>query len=118
VGYQWLLVARDGAQTWKAFSPDLTTPRISRRLRATLPVATAAAPGARGGGGRGGGPAIADFVLSTTQKGVAWTVSSNGQIYYTIDAGVHWTNLGNIAAAPQNISFLSMDGAHHDTATT
>ena len=30
VGYNCLLVTRDGAQTWKAFSPDLTTPKGSR----------------------------------------------------------------------------------------
>src|SRR6266404_3870547 len=27
VGYNCILVTRDGAQTWKAFSPDLTTPK-------------------------------------------------------------------------------------------
>ena len=47
VGYNCILVTRDGAQTWKAFSPDLTTPKgqplhAVRRAAAPLPPRGAA----------------------------------------------------------------------------
>src|SRR4029078_13029245 len=68
-------------------------------------------------GGRGGGPAIADFVLSTAKKGAVWSVSRNGQIYNTTDAGVHWANVSNTTDAPANVNFNTIDGAHHDVGT-
>ncbi len=51
VGYNCILVTRDGAQSWKAFSPDLTTPKG----QPMVPCGTAPAAGAagRGRGGRG-----------------------------------------------------------------
>ncbi|HEX5476168.1 MAG TPA: hypothetical protein VFX12_16030 [Vicinamibacterales bacterium] len=152
VAYQCLLVTRDGAQTWKPISPDLTTkagepvvpcgtpePPAAARSTAAAARTPAAAPargrGARGGAGRGarrgatptpapapafrrgGGPAIADFVLSTAQKGAIWTVSTTGQIYRTVDGGLHWANVSHVADAPANIAFNTIDGGHHDTET-
>src|SRR2546421_5058450 len=46
VGYNCILVTRDGALTWKAFSPDLTTPKGQPM------VPCGAAPAAGTGGGR------------------------------------------------------------------
>ena len=121
VGYQCLLVTTDGAQTWKPFSPDLTTPKDQKPVACGEPPppapSTQGAAGAPSGGGRGGGPAIMDFVLSTARKGAVWSVSSNGQIYTTTDGGLHWTNVSNIADAPANVTFNSIDGAHHDAGT-
>ena len=148
VGYQCLVVTRDGAQTWKVFSPDLTIPKGQPSVpcgmpapppsaaAATAPVTTppsgrgAAGRGAAGRGaaargatpnpappaGRGGGAAIADFALSTFKKGAVWTVSTNGQIYNTVDDGLHWTNV-DISDAPANFAFSTIDGAHHDVGT-
>jgi photosystem II stability/assembly factor-like uncharacterized protein len=115
VGYQCLLVTTDGAHTWKAFSPDLTAEKghTPAACGTTPPPSAARAPG----GGRGGSPAIADFVLSTAKKGVVWTVSTNGQIYNTADAGLHWTNASNIGDEPANVNFNTIDGAHHDAGT-
>src|SRR5262249_38665085 len=60
VGYNCLLSTGDGAQTWKAFSPDLTKPRGERMTpcgvapaSAAAGAAGAAAPAGRGRGGRG-----------------------------------------------------------------
>jgi len=60
VGYQCLLVTRDGAQTWKAFSPDLTTPKGEAQVpcgqepaqagRGAAPTPAAPPQGGRGGG--------------------------------------------------------------------
>ena len=115
VGYQCLLATSDGAQTWKTFSPDLTAAKDQKPVACGAPPAATPAPPA--GGGRGGAPAIADFVLSSAKKGAVWTVSSNGQIYNTTDAGLHWTNVSNIADAPANVNFNTIDGAHHDVNT-
>jgi len=140
VGYQCLLVTRDGAKTWTAFSPDLTTakgqplgPCGAPLPPAPAPAAAAgagrraapatggapAAPAAPAGGGRGGGAgaSIADFSLSTVRKGVIWTVSSNGQIYNTMDGGLHWTNVSNITDAPASVSFSTIEAGHHDVGT-
>ena len=117
VGYQCLLVTRDGAQTWKPFSPDLTAPKGQTPAACGAPPAPTPAPAQGGFGGRGGGPAIADFVLSPARKGAVWTVSSNGQIYNTTDGGLHWSNVSNIADAPANVNFSTIDGAHHDVGT-
>src|SRR2546429_6657375 len=74
VGYNCILVTRDGAQKWKAFSPDLTTPKG----QPMVPCGVAAAAGT--GGGQGPAPPtptiaglpaharfIADFAISTLQ---------------------------------------------------
>jgi photosystem II stability/assembly factor-like uncharacterized protein len=128
VGYQCLLVTRDGARTWSTFSPDLTTSKGEPMVPCGTapPPAPAAAAGGRGAapaapaaGGRGGrgGAAIADFSLSTVRKGVVWTVSTNGQIYNTTDAGLHWTNVSNIVDAPASVSFNTIEAGHHDGGT-
>jgi photosystem II stability/assembly factor-like uncharacterized protein len=120
VGYQCLLVTRDGAQTWKAVSPDLTTTKDQKAVACGTPPTpppAGAQPQGGGGGGRGGGPAIADFFISTAQKGALWTVSSNAQFYRTVDAGLHWTNVSNVSDAPANTTFNTLDGGHHDAAT-
>jgi len=118
VGFQCLLVTTDGAQTWKPFSPDLTTTKgETPPACGTPPPPPSATPAGAPGRGRGGAPAIMDFVISTAKKGAVWTVSSNGQIYDTIDGGAHWTNVSNITDAPANVSFSTIDGAHHDVGT-
>ncbi|HEX5863958.1 MAG TPA: glycoside hydrolase [Casimicrobiaceae bacterium] len=127
VGYNCILVTRDGAQTWKAFSPDLTKPKGEPMA----PCGVAPAPGTTGGRGANaaappagttpaatpppatpttptnpvaGLPAsarfISDFAISTVKKGVVWTGSSTGQVYRTVDGGVTWTNVTNFPDLP------------------
>jgi photosystem II stability/assembly factor-like uncharacterized protein len=120
VSYQCLVVTRDGAQTWKAFSPDLTTTKDQKTVPCGTPLPpppAGAQPPAGGGGGRGGGASINDFFLSSAQKGVVWTVSTNGQFYRTTDGGLHWANISNITDAPANTTFAILDGGHHDATT-
>ncbi len=124
VGYQCLLVTHDGAKTWKAASPDLTTTKTDKPLACgapppppPAPAAGAPAAPAGGGGGRGGGGAsIVDFVMSTAKRGAIWTASTNGQINMTTDGGLHWTNVSNLTDAA-NVNFNIIDGAHHDANT-
>jgi photosystem II stability/assembly factor-like uncharacterized protein len=119
VSYQCLLVTRDGGATWKPFSPDLTATKDQKPAACGTPPPPppADAPQGGGGGGRGGGASINDFFLSSAKKGVVWTVSSNGQIYNTTDAGLHWVNVTNLPDAPANLTLTILDGGHHDPGT-
>lgn len=134
VAYNCLLVTRDGARTWTAASPDLTTPKGAPQVACGTPrpqpkpqPKTQGTPklGARTQGtpkpqtqstpqsGRGGPPtplpSINDFSISTVKPGVIWTVSSNGQIYNTMDHGKTWTNVSNIADVPAHMNFNTID---------
>ncbi len=136
---QCLMVSRDRAHSWKVFSPDLTTEKgkpvvpcgtpvpapagggsVGGRGRgavAAAPAGVAPAPAAAvPGGGRGGAaplPFINDFAISTVRKGVFWTVSSNGQIYNTMDNGAHWNNVSNVADGA-GVSFNTIEAGHTD----
>jgi photosystem II stability/assembly factor-like uncharacterized protein len=77
------------------------------------------APGAAGAGPRfpTPPPAIADFDISRVKPGVIWTVSTNGQIYNTMDHGKLWTNVTDIADVPPHTQFNTIDaGDNVDTA--
>jgi len=121
---QCLLVSRDTGHSWKSFSPDLTVEKGKPSIPCGTPPppapptpAPAAAPAP--GGGRGGPaplPFISDFAISTLKKGVFWTVSSNGQIYNSMDNGVHWNNVSNVTDAT-NVSFNTIEAGHTDVNT-
>src|ERR1041385_1553866 len=88
VGYNCIVVTRDGAQTWKPFSPDLTTPKGQPM------VPCGVAPGPTPSPSPGTSPApfvvrhsISDFSISTVKRGVVWSGSTSGQIYNTTDGG-------------------------------
>jgi photosystem II stability/assembly factor-like uncharacterized protein len=60
VGYNCILVTRDGAQSWKAFSPDLTAPKGQKLQPCGVRPATAGAPAANAPAtARGAGAATA-----------------------------------------------------------
>ncbi len=138
VAYQCLLVTRDGAHSWTAVSPDLTTakdaPQVAcgkprpqttakpapqpapRNAAAPKPASAAgAAPTTTPAAAPAGGPppppppSISDFSISTAKPGVIWTVSSNGQIYNTMDHGKTWSNVSNIADVPPHTMFNTID---------
>jgi len=132
VGYNCILVTRDGAQTWKAFSPDLTTPKGQQLVpcgvasaatpptapRAGAPAASPTPTPAAAGAGRGGpAPSISDFSLSTVKQGVVWSGSSTGQIYYTMDGGKTWNNVTNFTDLPPNANFVTVEAGHSDVNT-
>ncbi len=142
VAYQCLLVSRDGAHSWTSASPDLTTPKGKpvapcgqplpqpKPRPAALPAGKAAAtaasatpaPGARPKSAPARPsfppppPAIADFSISRVKPGVIWTVSTNGQIYNTMDHGKVWTNVTNIADAPPHTQLNAIEAG--DTVNT
>ena len=134
MSYQCMLVSRDGAHSWRVVSPDLTTPKGKPQLPcgatppkpktkpaaakpASQPAGKAAVKAATAGtpkpAAKGAGkvpfpklpPAIADFSISRVKPGVIWTVSTNGQIYNTMDHGKVWTNVTNITDLPPHTNF-------------
>jgi photosystem II stability/assembly factor-like uncharacterized protein len=120
VGYNCILVTRDGAQTWSAFSPDLTTAKGQPTAPcgvAPSPTPTPTpAPGAtlpllvpRG--------SISDFSISTVKRGVVWSGSSTGQIYNTMDGGKTWNNVTNFSDLPANANFVTVEAGHSDVNT-
>jgi photosystem II stability/assembly factor-like uncharacterized protein len=133
VGYNCILVTRDGAQTWKAFSPDLTTPKGQPMVpcgvasaAAPRPAAPAPTPGAptptptpsTPAGGRPGPPgSISDFSLSTIKQGVVWSGSNTGQIYNTMDGGKTWNNVTNFTDLPPGANFVTVEAGHSDVNT-
>ncbi|HKS91346.1 MAG TPA: hypothetical protein VJQ83_05405 [Tepidiformaceae bacterium] len=123
VAYQCLVVSRDGAHSWKSFSPDLTTEKgkpvvpCGTPLPPPPPPKPKAAPNSTAKGTPAKpaqqppaspfgpmGSFINDFSISTVKPGVFWTVSSNGQIYNTMDGGKVWKNVSNITGAPPHTS--------------
>ncbi len=109
VAYQCLLVSRNGAHSWTAFSPDLTTAKGAPQVPCGTPLPPPK-PGARPAGPFGpAGPSINDFSISKVKRGVVWTVSSNGQIYNTRDGGKHWSNVSNVTGAPKGANFNTIE---------
>ncbi|HLW80667.1 MAG TPA: hypothetical protein VKS20_01365 [Candidatus Acidoferrales bacterium] len=117
VAYQCLLVSRDGAHSWKSFSPDLTTPKGKPEVACgtpLLPPQPAPQPPPKQGptpkptpkeqpappSFPPPEPSINDFSISKVKRGVVWTVSSNSQIYNTMDGGKPWNNVSNITDEP------------------
>ena len=113
VGYNCLMVTRDGAQTWNAFSPDLTTPKGQPMVPCGV-APTATPQGARA---LFGPPSISDFSLSTVKQGVVWSGSSTGQIYNTMDGGKTWNNVTNFDDLPANANFVTVEAGHNDVNT-
>jgi photosystem II stability/assembly factor-like uncharacterized protein len=111
VAYQCLLVSRDGAHSWTAFSPDLTTAKGAPRVACGTPLpppkpATPPQPAPRF---TPPGPSINDFSISKVKRGVVWTVSSNGQIYNTMDGGKIWNNVSNITGLPPHADLNTIE---------
>jgi photosystem II stability/assembly factor-like uncharacterized protein len=118
VGYNCILVTRDGAQTWKAFSPDLTTPKG----QPMVPCGVAPAPTPTPSPGATPNqfafrPSISDFSISTVKQGVVWSGSANGQIYNTFDGGKTWNNVTNFSDLPAGTSFVTVEAGHNDVNT-
>jgi photosystem II stability/assembly factor-like uncharacterized protein len=117
-GYNCILVTRDGAETWKPFSPDLTTPKGQPMVPCGVEPATTAPVATVPVGGRPAPRAsISDFSISIVRKGVIWSGSNTGQIYNTMDGGKTWNNLTNFTDLPPNANFVTVEAGHNDVNT-
>jgi len=108
VAYQCLLVSHDGAHSWSAASPDLTTAKGAPEETCGKPLPRPKPP-SPGGPLPPPPPSISDFSISKVKAGVMWSVSSNGQIYNTANHGKTWTNVTNIADLPAHINFNTVE---------
>jgi photosystem II stability/assembly factor-like uncharacterized protein len=119
VAYNCIVVTRDGAQTWKAFSPDLTAPKGQPMAPCGIaPTATPTpSPGANPNPFGAFRPSISDFSISTVKQGVVWSGSANGQVYNTLDGGKTWTNVTNFTDLPPGASFVTVEAGHNDVNT-
>ncbi|MHB1815696.1 MAG: WD40/YVTN/BNR-like repeat-containing protein [Steroidobacteraceae bacterium] len=101
VAYQCLLVTRNGGNSWQAFSPALTTAKGAPPVPCGTPLPRAKKKAHHPRNPfKPAGPVIVDFSLSKVRPGVVWTVSSNNQIYNTMDGGKRWNNVSNIPGLP------------------
>ncbi len=106
---QCLLASHDQGHSWRPISPDLTTAKGAPQVACGSPAA-----GAGGRGGRGG-TTLNDFAVSTVRKGVFWTISSNSQVYNSMDGGLHWTNVSNFPDA--GVTLTTIEAGHTDAST-
>jgi photosystem II stability/assembly factor-like uncharacterized protein len=108
VAYQCLMVSRDGAHSWTAVSPDLTTAKGATPAACGQPLPQPPPP-QPGTPPPPPLPSITDFSISKIKPGVMWSVSSNGQIYNTVDHGKVWNNVSNIADVPPHTNFNTIE---------
>ncbi len=112
VAYQCLMVSHDGAHSFAAASPDLTTAKGKPQVACGAPQPKPH-PEAESQPAREGSPApepsISDFSISRVKRGVIWTVSSNGEIYNTTDGGKVWNNVSNIPNVPAHMNFNTIE---------
>ncbi|HKN75818.1 MAG TPA: hypothetical protein VJW94_11620 [Candidatus Acidoferrum sp.] len=124
---QCLMVSHDMAHSWKVFSPDLTVEKGKPQVACGAPAAATEAPAAVPAGtpapAPGGGPNspppppfLNDFAISTVRKGLFWTISSNGQIYNTMDNGAQWNNVSDVPEGA-DVNFNTIEAGHGDADT-
>jgi photosystem II stability/assembly factor-like uncharacterized protein len=110
VAYQCLLVSRDGARSFASASPDLTTAKGKPQVACgTPPPPSPPESQPAHGTPPTPDPSITDFSISKVKRGVVWTVSSNGQIYNTMDHGKTWNNVTNIPDVPPHTNFNTIE---------
>src|SRR4029078_7736131 len=100
-------------QTWKAFSPDLTTVKG----QAIAPCGAAPTPTPTPSPGPppirfAFRPSISDFSISTVKQGVVWSGSANGQIYNTFDGRKTWKNHTNFADLRAGTRTVTVEAGH------
>jgi photosystem II stability/assembly factor-like uncharacterized protein len=100
---------RDGGQSWKQSSPDLT--RKTFEIPAAVGIYSsdpAAQPKQRG--------VIYALAPSPVDKGRIWAGTDDGLIWITTDGGAHWTNITPPQLLPwQKVSVL--EASHSDSGT-
>src|SRR6185437_801909 len=108
VAYQCLLVTRDGAHSFSAVSPDLTTAKGAPAADCSKPRPQPPTP--QPGQAPVPPPAsIADFSISRVKPGIIWSVSTNDQINLTTNNGKVWNNVSNIAEMPANTNLSTIE---------
>ncbi|HYT66193.1 MAG TPA: hypothetical protein VEL51_07250, partial [Vicinamibacterales bacterium] len=84
-GCQMILRTSNGGQSWKEFSPDLSTKDPSR---------VASNGGLVGDNlGQYDGEVVWSIEYSKIQRGLIWAGTNDGKLWYTKDDGAHWNDV-------------------------
>jgi len=107
-GTQYVLVTRDGGNSWRRVSPDLTARQETRVPDAPTPPTGGPPPLNR--------TAITTLAISPAKDGVIWAGTSNGIVQVTVDGGKSWANV-----SPPGLTRFHQIGmieaSHFDAAT-
>lgn len=107
-GSQYLLKTSDMGRSWKEISPDLTRNEKEKQGKAGGPY-TNEAVGAENYG------TLSYVIESPYEKGVIWTGSDDGLVYFTRDGGANWKNVTPPGLAECLINAIEV--SPHDKAT-
>ncbi len=109
-GCQVIFKTSDAGQSWSVISPDLTTQDPSHLVSSGGLVGDNL--------GQFYGEVVFAIAPSPLQKGLIWAGTNDGQIWYTKDAGDHWTNVTkNSAGIPAWGSVTSIEPSHFEAGT-
>ncbi len=84
-GCQVVFRTTDGGQSWSVISPDLSTKDSSRIVSSGGLIGDNL--------GQFYGEVVFAIAPSPVRKGLIWAGTNDGQVWYTADAGGHWTNV-------------------------
>ena len=103
LGTQFLLKTRDGGNTWKEISPDLTG--YVEKDRDAKPDPDEPPP-----------PAITALGLSPVEAGTIWAGTGNRKVQLTRDGGASWQDVSP-PGLPEPTQILMIEASHHDPGT-
>jgi photosystem II stability/assembly factor-like uncharacterized protein len=109
-GCQVIFRTTNGGTSWTVISPDLSTQDPKRN---------ASSGGIVGDNlGQFYGEVVFSIAPSEIQKGLIWAGTNDGKIWYTKDAGGHWTDVTkNLAGVPPLGVVSKIEPSHFDPAT-
>lgn len=110
-GSQHVLITRDGGQTWRELSPDLTRNDKSKQAWAGGPIT---------GDNTGVEHYNTVFAIaeSPLRKGVIWAGTDDGLVHVTQDGGSTWTNVtARMPKFPEWATVSIIEPSPHDAAT-
>ncbi len=109
-GCQVIFRTSDAGQNWSVISPDLSTRDTSRVVSSGGIVGDNL--------GQFYGEVVFAIAPSEIRRGLIWAGTNDGQLWYTRDAGGHWTNVtANIHGLPAWGTIRKIEPSHFDPAT-
>ncbi len=109
-GCQVIFRTSDGGQNWSVISPDLSTRDTSRIVSSGGIVGDNL--------GQFYGEVVFAIAPSEVRRGLIWAGTNDGKLWYTLDAGAHWTDVtSNMKGLPAWGTIRKIEPSHFDPAT-